>query len=173
MSSSKSRDRFRLVAEIEKFGFPASFACDHCLRYNRLCIVMMSGRHSRCSECVRLGRKCSNMSWESLDKTRDEFQKKVDDDEALLAEVMARLLRNKKILRQAEERAKVKAGHLAAELSAEDGLSEDTLDCPASAIGVALSPAMWQTMDLLDGFLDVGSSVPEKSSAAVGSSSGS
>jgi hypothetical protein len=49
------------------------------------------------------------MSWESLDRTRDEYQKKVDEDEKLLATVISRLLRNKKILKQAEERARKKA----------------------------------------------------------------
>jgi hypothetical protein len=40
----------------------------------------------------------------------------VDVDKSLLAEVMTRLIRNKKILRQAEERAKKKMMCLASEM---------------------------------------------------------
>ena len=65
-----------------------------------------------------MGRPCVNLSWPSLDRTREEYQKKVDEDEALLATVLARLLRNKKILKQAEERAKRKAECLASEMEA-------------------------------------------------------
>jgi hypothetical protein len=41
---------------------------------------------------------------------------KVDIDKKLLAEVIVRLLRNKKILAQAEERARKKTLYLASEL---------------------------------------------------------
>jgi hypothetical protein len=45
-----------------------------------------------------MGRPCVNLSWESLDKTRAEYEEKVKKDKQLLVEVIARLLRNKKIL---------------------------------------------------------------------------
>ena len=54
-------------------------------------------------ECVRVGRPCVNLSQESLDKTRAEYKKKVEDDKKLLVEVIARMLRNKKILTQAKD----------------------------------------------------------------------
>jgi hypothetical protein len=38
------------------------------------------------------------MSWVSLDKTRKEYKKKVEADKKLLAEVISRLMQNKKIL---------------------------------------------------------------------------
>ena len=53
----------------------------------------------KCSECTKAGKPCVNMSWALLDKTREEYEKKVEDDEMLLATVIARLLRNKKILK--------------------------------------------------------------------------
>lgn len=91
------------------------------------------------------------MSWESLDRTREEYQKKVDDDEKLLAEVISRLLRNKKILKQAEERARKKALCLASEME-EMGETEaaEGEDCPAASISAAFSPTMWATLGLLD-----------------------
>jgi hypothetical protein len=91
------------------------------------------------------------MSWESLDKTREEYQKKVDEDEKLLAEVIGRLLRNKKILQQAKERAQRKALCLAAEMEESgESTSAEQIDCPAASVGVAFSPAMWSMMDFID-----------------------
>jgi hypothetical protein len=49
------------------------------------------------------------MSWASLDKTYKEYEKKVEEDETLLATVIAWLLRNKKILKQANNCAQQKA----------------------------------------------------------------
>ena len=69
-------------------------------------------------ECVYVSRLCVNLSQESLDKTRAEYKKKVEDNKKLLAEVIARMLRNKKILTQAKERAAKKAECLANELDA-------------------------------------------------------
>lgn len=90
------------------------------------------------------------MSWASLDKTREEYQKKVDDDEAELARVVARLMRNKKILRQAERRAQKKAECLASEMEQNDELEDQPADCPAAAATVGLSPAVWSSLDFVN-----------------------
>lgn len=103
----------------------------------------------KCSECQRLGRSCVNLSWESLDRTREEYQKKVDEDEEELARIMARLVRNKKILRQAEERAKKKVLCLANEMEA-SGEPVFSEDCPAADAGVIVSPAVWSSIGFLD-----------------------
>lgn len=103
----------------------------------------------RCAECVRIGRPCVNLSWESLDRTREEYQKKIDDDEELLAQVLARLMRNKKILRQADERARKKATCLSSELE-ESGALAEVDNCPAADATVGLSPAVWSSLNFLD-----------------------
>jgi hypothetical protein len=90
------------------------------------------------------------MSWESLDKTREEYQAKVDADEKLLAEVISRLLRNKKILAQAKERARRKTLCLASELEMEGEEVNASINCPAASVGAAFSPTMWTTMGLID-----------------------
>jgi uncharacterized protein (DUF169 family) len=88
-----------------------------------------------------------------LDKTREEYRKKVDADESLLAEVMTRLIRNKKILRQAEERAKKKMMCLASEMRDNgeevDATAED-FNCPGADALVGFSPTMWATMGMLE-----------------------
>ena len=111
----------------------------------------MPNSRLKCAECTRKGKPCVNMSWESLDKTREEYKAKVDADEKLLAEVMLRLLRNKKILEQANERARNKAMCLASEMETdgEDVLAEN-INCPAASVGMEFSPAMWSTMATID-----------------------
>jgi hypothetical protein len=113
-----------------------------------------------------------NLSWESLDRTRDEYAKKVEADEALLAEVVLRLMRNKKILRQAEERAKKKAICLSNEMrEAGEEVDATVLDCPAASIGIAFSPTMWSTLGMIDNSvatLGVDPNASEMSAAAAG-----
>jgi anaerobic ribonucleoside-triphosphate reductase len=108
-------------------------------------------KRMKCAECTKAGKPCVNMSWESLDRTRAEYRKKVEDDETLLATVIARLMRNKKILKQAEERARHKALGLANEMieAGELDLAEEA-DCPAASIGICASPVTWGTMGLIE-----------------------
>lgn len=151
MSSSSRQDTLRLALEIQRNGIEAVVPCDLCFSSGSKCIAMPDhGQRLKCSECVRKGRPCVNMSWQSLDKTREEYQKKVDDDEKLLAEVMARLLRNKKILKQANERATKKMLCLAGELRNAGEEVDEMIDCPAADALVGFSPAMWETMALVD-----------------------
>ena len=60
-------------------------------------------------------------------------------------------MRNKKILKQAEERARKKALCLAIDIEAASKIEiAQEIDCPASSIGMEFSPAMWATMGLID-----------------------
>jgi hypothetical protein len=153
MSLSRQR-ALRLSSEIRRNGCLSPIACDHCLAANIDCYVMPSqGSNSRlkCAECVRLARPCVNLSWESLDKTREEYAKKVEEDEALLATVLLRLMRNKKILKQAEERAKRKAQCLASEMTEAGELDDpQVIDCPLTDVDVSFSPMVWSTMGMLE-----------------------
>lgn len=104
---------------------------------------------AKCSECVRIGRPCVNLSWASLDRTREEYQKKIDEDELELSTILARLMRNKKILKQADERAKKKAECLMSEMETSGDL-EVAEDCPAADACVNLSPAVWTSLGFID-----------------------
>ena len=147
---SSTQRRIRLSTEIRNANFIAPTACTHCFAQGIDCYIMPESR-LKCSECTRLGKACVNMSWASLDKTREEFEKKVEEDEKLLAEVIGRLLRNKKILQQAKERARHKALCLASEMEADgEATGAEEIDCPAASIGVAYSPAMWSTLGFID-----------------------
>jgi len=170
MTLSSRQNQLRLALEIQRNGFISPIDCDYCLLNSKTCIIMPGGL--KCSECTRKARPCVNMSWESLDRTRDEYSKKVEEDEALLAEVVLRLMRNKKILKQAEERAKKKTICLANEMrEAGDEVDATGYDCPAAAIGVAFSPTMWSTLGMIDesvATLGVDPSASETSAAAAG-----
>lgn len=99
----------------------------------------------KCAECVRQNKPCVNLSWESLDKTRNEYRKKVENDEEELARVIARLMRNKKILQQAEERARKKAECLFSEMDAFGELDGEE-NCSAALATVGVSSATWETL---------------------------
>ena len=65
----------------------------------------------------------------------------MDKDEAELAKILTRLMRNKKILRQAENRAEKKALYLTNEMEAAGEL-ESVDNCPTTDSGIAISPAI-------------------------------
>lgn len=127
----------------------------------------VDGKRLKCAECTRLGHPCVNLSWVSLDKTREEYQKKVEEDEKLLAEVVSRLMRNKKILKQADERARKKALCLANSLreAGDDVDAQDasSVDCPATDALVGYSPAMWN----IQGFMEQLAASPEPGQSPV------
>lgn len=152
MSSSHVRN-LRLGLEIRSANVPAETPCNRCFFDGLACYIMPDApKRMKCAECTKAGKPCVNMSWESLDRTREEYRKKVEDDETLLATVIARLLRNKKILKQAEERARHKALGLANEMieSGELDLAEEVVDCPAASIGMCTSPITWGAMGLIE-----------------------
>ncbi len=149
--SRQQQNRLRLAAEIQRYGTTVDFACDRCSSLKSLCIAMEDSRSRlKCSECVRAGKPCVNMSWQSLDRTREELSSKVAEDEKVLATVITRLLRNKKILKEIDLKARRKTQCLLSEVDAEE--DSDLLNCPAADALVGLSPAIWSSMAMLDDF---------------------
>jgi hypothetical protein len=77
----------------------------------------------------------------------------VDKDKKALAKIIARLIQNKKILRQAKERARKKLLCLASELRNDreevDTIAED-FNCPAADALVRFSPTLWSTIGMLE-----------------------
>ena len=120
------QNRFRVAFEIAQYDVLVVTSCDRCLLFGRDCIVMKSFSRLKCFECVRFEKSCTNFSWEALDKTREEYKKKIQLNEEELAKIISRLLRNKRILQQIDEKAKRKIKHLLEELNQFDEL--ETLD---------------------------------------------
>ena len=159
--SRSQQNRLRVAAEILQYGTVAFVPCDRCCSTGRSCIIMEGSSRLKCSECVRSGRSCTNLSWESLDKTREEYRKKVEDDEKELATIIARLLRNKQILKSADDKAKRKAGHQMVEMDKEGELSEVETDCPAADALDGWSPSVWGSLDLINSSVGFGGETVE------------
>ena len=84
----------------------------------------------------------------------------------MLTEVIARLLRNKKILTQAKERAAKKAKCLANKLDAKgEDVRAEEISCPAADAQVAFSPAMWSTLRYINEFANFGTGEVASSSS--------
>ena len=115
--------------------------------------MVESSKRLKCAECVRQAKPCVNLSWGSLDATRKKLRREIDEDEEELAKVMARLMRKKRILRQADERARKKLECLASELE-DEGELDAPQDCPAADATVGLSPAVWESLGFIDSLVD-------------------
>lgn len=117
----------RAFEEIEKHGERAQVACEHCFKHNIRCVVMSSSRSVKCASCAAKGIKCVNVSWESLDRTREETKAEIEEDMDELERLMerqlalaAKIARKRKVLKLAEQRAKAKTICLLDELEEEE-----------------------------------------------------
>ncbi len=106
---SSHQNRIRLAFEIDRYETLVNFAYKRCCYTSKPCIVIKdSSSRLKCSKCVRANKSCVNMSWASLDRTREDLSSKVAKNEVVLAIVITRLLRNKKMLKKVDAKAKRK-----------------------------------------------------------------
>jgi len=127
MKSSKTRNRLCLYQSISKDGDPVSTACLHCSNLSILCVKMEN--HPKCAECVRRGRPCVGVSWESLNHTRDKLESNLSVAEEELARALARVACLCKTLKHTKDKVAEKALCLACELADDnDGVSGDEDD---------------------------------------------
>jgi hypothetical protein len=154
------------------------FSCEHCYKHDLVCLVNPSARSLKCANCHNRGRKCVDVSWESLDREQKQAREEIDSDldgmdrslneiekiQNNLAKRRIRLAQNRKALSQAENRAKAKASCLLAELEEQekgqeknDGftdceLAETSFDF-SSFLDAAdvLGPMDWSALGALDG----------------------
>jgi len=107
--SRQQQDRLRVAFEIERYDTLIDIACERCSLSNYFCIAMKDFSSClKCSKCVRANKSCVNMSWSFLDHNREDLFVKIAKDEALLAIVITRLLRNKKIMKKIDAKTKRK-----------------------------------------------------------------
>jgi len=152
--SHQQQSRIRLAFEIDHYGVLIDFACERCSCSNKPCIAMEdSSSCLKCSECVRAEKACVNMSWISLNRIRKDLSSKVAKDEAVLAIVITRLLRNKKMLKEVDAKAKRKTQCLLSEMK-ESNVAE-SFDCPVANALIEASPTIWSSLAMLDDFSSV------------------
>jgi len=127
MKSSKTCNHLHLYQSISKDSDPVSTACLHCSNLSILCVKMEN--HPKCAECVRRGRPCVSVSWESLDHTRNKLESDLSVAEEELARALARVACLRKTLKHMKDKVAEKALCLACELADDnDGVSGDEDD---------------------------------------------
>ena len=121
MASSTSRnraaERSRVAAEIEALGSVCQFSCRRCFRKGVSCI--MSDRRVGCVECSRAGKRCIDVSWSELDKTRGDTSRQLERALDDLEKAQAKVARLRRTLKRAQRRAQDKTICLAEELNKE------------------------------------------------------
>lgn len=150
MSSSHVRN-LRLRLKIRSANVPAETPCNRCFFKGHKCYIMLDAlKRLKCAKCTKAGKLCVNMSQESLNRTRKEYRKKVKEDKLLLATVVNQLIRNKKILKQAKERARYKALRLANKIikTRELELAKE-VNYPAASIRMCTLPVTQGALSLI------------------------
>ena len=143
MSFLKSYNCLCAFYKIQLNGDLATFPYDRCFANDKVCIMIEVNGRAKCTEYVRLGRPYVSMFWTSLDKIREEYEKKVEDTKQELVQVIVKLIHEKKILKQAKSRAKQKAACLLSKIDANKELEDPVKeDCPAADAYVNLSLAV-------------------------------
>jgi len=152
--SYQQQSRIRLAFEIDRYDILVDFACERCSCSSKPCIAMEdSSSRLKCSKCVRANKACVNMSWVSLNRTREDLSSKVVEDEAVLAIVITRLLRNKKMLKKVDAKAKRKTQCLLFEVKKSNVV--ESLDYLVANALVEASSAIWSSLAMLDDFSNV------------------
>jgi len=146
---SSHQNRIRLAFEIDRYETLVDFACERCCYISKPCIVMEdSSSRLKCSECVRASKSCVNMSWASLDRTREDLFSKVAKNEVVLTTMITRLLRNKKMLKEVDAKAKRKTQCLLS--SMEKSNATESPNCSAANALIEASSIIWSSLAMLD-----------------------
>ncbi len=152
--SYQQQSRICLVSEIDRYDILIDFACERCSCSDKFCIAMKdSSSRLKCLECVRASKACINMSWTSLNRIRKDLFSKIAKNEAVLTIVITRLLRNKKMLKKVDAKAKRKTQCLLFEMK-ESNVAE-SLDCSAANALIEASSAIWFSLAMLNDFSNV------------------
>jgi len=139
--SHQQQSRIRLASEIDRYDILIDFACERCSCSGKPCIAMKdSSSRLKCSKCVRANKACVNMSWISLNRIREDLSSKIAKNEAVLTIVITRLLRNKKMLKKANAKAKRKTQCFLFEVKKLN--VAESPDCPAANALVEASLAI-------------------------------
>jgi len=152
--SRQQQSRLRVAFEIERYDTLINIACERCSLSDHFCIVMKDfSSRLKCSKCVRAIKSCVNMSWSFFDHNRKDFSVKIAKDEALLTIVITRLLRNKKILKKINAKAKRKTQCLLSRMKKSN--ASEFFNCFAANALVESSFAFWSSLAMLNDFSNV------------------
>jgi len=106
MARTPACRRRELVADIEKQGIVMASSCLRCSQSNRPCVK--SDKSSKCSECVRVGRRCVSESfvprpeWNKLYRAQqklEEDEKRALEEQIRISSQLLRLQKQKRFLK--------------------------------------------------------------------------
>jgi hypothetical protein len=96
--SRKRKERESLTARVTFSGLVMP-SCSYCEKHDQKCIVAPDS--SRCSECIRLKRKCnvegpSASDWRNIDSLKERLEREAEETAELMVTVAAKLARIQK-----------------------------------------------------------------------------
>ncbi len=152
---SSYQNRIRLAFEIDCYETLVDFACERCCYTSKPCIVMKdSSSYLKCSKCVRANKSCVNMSWAFLNRIREDLSSKVTKNEVVLTIVITRLLRNKKMLKKVDAKAKRKTQCLLSSMKKSNVIESPNYLVANALVGASL--VIWFSLAMLDDLSNVG-----------------
>jgi len=152
--SHQQQSRIRLAFEIDRHDILIDFACERCSCSDKPCIAMKDSlSRLKCSKCVRASKACVNMSWTSLNRIRKDLSSKIAKNEAVLTIVITRLLRNKKMLKKVNAKAKRKTQCFLFRMK-KSNVAESS-NCSAANALIEASSAIWSSLAMLNDFSNV------------------
>jgi hypothetical protein len=80
LPAKSTKNRKRVVKEIEEGGNTTNNICFYYYEYNLVCLKIESSRSLKCASCAKKGLKCVDTSWKSLDETRKAVREKIEKD---------------------------------------------------------------------------------------------
>ncbi len=152
--SRQQQSRLRVAFEIERYNTLVNIACERCSLSSYFYIVMKDFSSClKCSKCVCANKLYVNMSQFFLNRNREDLFVKIAKDEAFLTIVIIRLLRNKKILKKINAKAKRKTQCLLSKMKKLN--ASKFFNCFVANALVELSFIFWSFLAMLDDFSNV------------------
>jgi hypothetical protein len=152
--SHQQQSRICFAFEIDRYDILINFVCERCSCSDKSCIAMKdSSSRLKCSKCVHANKACVNMSWASLNRIKKDLFLKIAKNEAVLTIVITRLLRNKKMLKKVDAKAKRKTQCFLSEVKKSN--VAESFDCFAANALIKASSVIWSSLAMLNDFSNV------------------
>ena len=108
----------------------------------------------KCSKCTRLGRKCTNMLFATLNNTITNYNYKIEEAIEEMLVIIAKYIRNKKIKSQAEERNRTRMLYIQHNLAINDVKVNNKGNCPIADALVSLLPTVQNAIAFINNAID-------------------
>ena len=131
-----------LSDSVRQRNFKSPSPCDRCISKGLVCYKMPDNPKLKCSECIRRGRPCAANSLEALDHSERNLREELARDEEQLSELLAKVMRKRKVLEQARKKAEERRNCLVREMEA-SGEDLTAVASDVAALGSDFSDEYW------------------------------